>query len=176
MTTLALITVFCPDRPGLIAAVTRYLFDIGGNLRDTAFAVLGRGAELSTVCELPEGAALDAIERELGALAELVGAEIKVRPFRLASDHSPTGEVTHRVTVSGSDQPGLVARLCEAFLDYGANVVTLNAGQQSSAPQEPYVIRFEVWIPDSSAAACLATIGNTAEALQLRCESERTGV
>ena len=44
MTDYALVSIFCPDREGLVAAVTRRLFDLGINLGDTAFSVLGLGA------------------------------------------------------------------------------------------------------------------------------------
>ena len=45
MTTTALISIICEDHPGLIADVTGRLFDLGVNLGDTTFAVLGGGAE-----------------------------------------------------------------------------------------------------------------------------------
>jgi len=53
MDTVALISVLCEDNPGLIAAITGRLYDIGANLGDTTFAVLGGAAEFTGVCELP---------------------------------------------------------------------------------------------------------------------------
>ena len=65
MTTVALVSVLCEDNPGLIAAITGRLFDIGADLGDTTFAVLGGAAEFNTVCELPEGVSLASVEAEL---------------------------------------------------------------------------------------------------------------
>ena len=49
MSSLALVSTFCPDRVGLVSAVTGHLFGLGANLRDATFAVMGSGAEFSAV-------------------------------------------------------------------------------------------------------------------------------
>ena len=168
MARLALISVFCQDRTGLVAAVTGRLFDLGVNLGDTSFSVLGSGAELTAVCECPDSLSLDELEDALKDMSELGPVEIKVAPFRLNPRHGPAGEVTHRITVRGGDQPGLVARICEVFIEFRANIVRLDAGAEGNE----YVIRLAVNIPPSGAEACLATLKNTAEGLQLAFESE----
>lgn len=169
MANVALITVLCPDRPGLVAAITSCLFDLGGNLGDTSFAVLGAGAELTSVCELPDGVTLDTAEAALRRLPELEGAELSVRRFEMDPTHGPTGEVTHQIVISGGDQPGLVARICETLVEYRANIVTLNAGRTAGNRPDTYVIRLSVWIPPESANACLATVSNTAQHMHLNC-------
>jgi glycine cleavage system transcriptional repressor len=170
---LAHITVFGPDAPGLIAAITGRLFDLGANLGDTGFSVLGKGAEFIAVAELPAGVELSEVAAELKALPALARAEVSVRPFTLDPRHGPAGEVTHRITVSGGDQPGLVARLCETFVGFGANIVTLHAGPSAAPGSSSYTIRLAVSIPTGSAAACLATVSNTAQTLGLSCGWEK---
>ncbi len=172
MADTTLITILCPDRTGLVTAVAGYLFESGVNLGDTDFAVLGGGAEFSSVCELPEGVSVEAIESGLSALDELDGAEIAVRPFTYGARHGPAGQPTHRLSVTGGDQPGLVARLCEAFIAFDANIVSLNAGASVGSGDTRYAIRVEVAIPPSAVDACLATIANTAGSLRLQCHWE----
>ena len=169
MANVALITVLCPDRPGLVAAITGCLFDLGANLGDTSFAVLGAGAELSSICELPDGVSLEAAEAALRHLPELDGAELSVRRFDMDPTHGPSGDVTHQIVISGGDQPGLVARICETLQAYNANIVSLNAGRTVADRTGTYVIRLSVWIPAESADACLATVSNTAQHLHLNC-------
>ncbi len=168
----ALITIICPDRAGLVAAVAGRLFDFGGNLRDTSFAVLGRGAEFTAVCDLPVGLTHETVEGELLALAELDGAEVVVRPFDMEPEAGPTAEVTHYVSVSGGDQPGLIARLCETFVQFNANIVSLNAGPSPGGGRGVYTIRIAVWIPEGAANSCLATVSNTAQNLAMTCRWE----
>ena len=169
MANIALITVLCPDRPGLVAAISGCLFDLGANLGDTSFAVLGAGAELTSVCELPATVTLSTAEAALRLLPELAEAELTVRPFDMDPDHGPSGDVTHQIVISGGDQPGLVARICETLQEYRANIVSLNAGRTAGDRPDTYIIRMSVWIPPESADACLATVSNTAQHLHLNC-------
>ena len=54
-----LVSVFCPDRTGLVSAIAGRLFEIGANLGDTSFAVLGAGAEFSAICDIPAHVSAD---------------------------------------------------------------------------------------------------------------------
>jgi glycine cleavage system transcriptional repressor len=170
---MALISIFCPDRTGLIAAITRRLYELDVNLGDMNFAVLGAGAKFTSLCELPQGLTLEHVAAELKALPEIENAEITVEPFALDPIHGPTGHVTHRILVRGADRPGLIANLCEALVGYRTNVVRLDAETVPSAQGGEYVARFAVSIPEASAEACLATVTNTAQSLQLSCSWEK---
>lgn len=165
----AIISTLCPDRVGLIAAITGRLFDLGANLGATTFAVLGRAAELTTVCDFPDDIELSTVEDELKSLEELQNAEkISVSWFDLPKSQGPSSTITHRLTVSGGDRPGLVARLCEVFIQYEANIVRLNAEQiQGAGGDTIYAVRIAVWIPEDTADKCLATVANTAGELHL---------
>jgi glycine cleavage system transcriptional repressor len=164
-----LISVFCPDRPGLVADITGMLFEVGANLGDTSFAMLGSGAEFTSVCDIPDEMTAAEIESNLSALPGLASARVSARPFELDPAHGPLGRVTHRVVVSGGDRPGLVARLSEVFGQFQANIVRMDA--QRLPEQGVYVTRFSVSIP-SRVEACLATIGNTAGELNLSFHAE----
>ncbi len=164
-----LITVFCPDRTGLIAAITGRLFEIGVNLGDSSFSMLGSGAEFTSVCDVPDHFTPAELEAEMLSLPELANARLTIRPFDLDTAHGPSGRVTHRIVVSGGDRPGLVARLSEVFGEFHANIVHMDA--QRVPEQGLYVTRFSVAIPDRI-EACLATIANTAGELNLSCHSE----
>ena len=164
-----LISVFCPDRTGLIAAITGTLFDLGANLGDSSFAVLGAGAEFTSVCALPGDLPPEEIRQALAALPELAAATISVRSYDLDSSQGPSGHVTHRIVVSGGDRPGLVARLSEVFGEFNANIVRMDA--QRLPEQGLYVTRFAVALTER-ADACLATVANTAGELHLTCHIE----
>lgn len=164
----ALVNIIGPDRVGLVAAVSGCLFDLGCNLVDTTFSVLGGGAEFTAVCELPDGLALDTVDGELRSLPETADSKVAVSPFSLATSHGPSGEITHRIEVTGGDRPGLIARLSEVFVEYGANIVRLNARKSADAlGQDLYEVAISVWIPPERAQSCLATVANTAGELGL---------
>ena len=169
MSSLALVSTFCPDRVGLVSAVTGHLFALGANLRDATFAVMGSGAEFSAVCELPDGVTVEEVQEGLASLSELEGAQIKVTPFAFDPNPGPLARITHRVEVSGGDQPGLIARLSEIFTQFEANIVRLDAQTLPDHEGGRYTIRFAVSIPPERAATCLSAIANTAETMGLTC-------
>jgi glycine cleavage system transcriptional repressor len=172
MSSVALVSILCLDRVGLVSAVADRLFTSGVNLRDTTFAVLGKGAEFTTVCELPDGVAAAALEESLRGLTELEGAQVRVVPYLFDPAHGPTGRITHRVEVSGGDQLGLIARLAEIFTQYEANIVRLDAQKLPESEGGRYVTRFAVWLPPDRAEICLAAVGNTAGSLGLESRIE----
>ena len=175
MTTPYRISISCSDRVGLVAAITGKLFDLGINLGDNTFAVLGSGAEFVSVCDIPEDLEIEELESQLSMLDELSEAEIVIKEFQLDEWHGPTAKITHFITVKGGDNPGLIARLSEAFVEFGANIVRLNSEKIQQESGIHYQIRFAVWIPGETITSCLATIENTASALQMNCIIEENG-
>ena len=100
-------------------------------------------------------------------LPTLGAAQVRVVPYMFDPRPGETSHVSHRITISGGDQLGLVARLSHVFAQYGANIVRLEARKLPEAEGGLYVTRFAVSIPPDRANACLATVGNTAGALGL---------
>ncbi|HYM01539.1 MAG TPA: amino acid-binding protein [Stellaceae bacterium] len=172
MASVALVSILSLDRVGLVSAIADCLFAAGINLRDTSFAVLGKGAEFTSVCELPEGVTIDTLRRDLGRVPELAGAQIQVAPYGFDPLPGPMGKITHRIEVSGGDQLGLIARLSEIFTQNGANIVRLDAQKLPEAEGGRYVTRFSVWLPPERAALCLAAVDSTAGSLGLASRAE----
>jgi glycine cleavage system transcriptional repressor len=166
---IALVSIHCEDKPGLIAAVTGRLYDLEINLGDTAFAVLGGGAEFTLLAKLPDRLSLEELERELRSLPELKDAKLTVTPFGYRHSHGERAQITHRIEMTGDDSPGLIARLSEALPGFGANIVWLNSESLEGNSGARFVLRMAIWVPEEKAEACLATIANTAGQLNLKC-------
>ncbi|MCW8916715.1 MAG: amino acid-binding protein [Magnetovibrio sp.] len=170
MSTTALVSIIGPDKVGLISSITGLLFDLGADLGDTSFAVLGGGAEFTAICEFPDGMELDRLREELASLPQTETCDIKVTHFDLATTHPASETITHNITVSGGDSPGLMARLCEVFQQFDANIVRLNSERVPGTDHATYVISASVAIPSVSEQTCLATVSNTAGELGLSCD------
>jgi glycine cleavage system transcriptional repressor len=176
MASIAMVSIVCRDGIGLVSAIADHLFTAGINLRDTTFAVLGKGAEFTAICELPEGLTVAGLEAGLAPLPELADARIRIAQYDFDPAPGPMGRITHRIEVSGGDQLGLIARLSEIFAQFGANIVRLDAQKLPDAEGGRYVTRFAVWLPPDRAATCLAAVGNTAGSLGLESRAEESAV
>lgn len=162
-----LVSIICADRVGLVSAISASLFDLGGNLGDTSFAVLGAGAEFTSICEMPDEIAIEEIEGILAAQPELQGAKVVVAPFDLGFLHGPKGDISHFIEITGGDRPGLIGRLSEVFVQFDANIVRMTSEKTPAGDDFFYAIRIAAQIPPERVEACLATVMNTAGEMKL---------
>jgi len=169
----ALVSIMCEDRPGLIADVAGRLYELGINLGDTTFAVLGSGAKLTLVAKLPSDISISDVDEELRSMPVLRGADLEVAPFAFRETHDQSAYITHRIEITGDDSPGLIARLSEALRPMGANIVELNSESVAGAGGARFMLRMAIWVPTGKEAVCMATIANTAGQMNLSCRWEQ---
>ena len=103
------------------------------------------------------------------ALRELTleNAEIRVEQIAAAPELTSAPGATHMIECAGIDQPGLIARLSEIFIEYNANIVSLAASATDEKDARIYTTRFAVAIAPERASNCLATLANTAGSMRL---------
>lgn len=169
-----LISIFCPDQKGLISAIAGKLFDLGINFGDTSFSILGTGAKFTAVCEPSTDLTPIEIQEHLSTLPELINAKISVTFFDLSTQHEQTAQITHYFTIQGEDHPGLIAQISEVFMKFDANIVNLDARVVPTNTVDQYVIQIAAWIPKERSESCLASVHNTASALQMTCQWEES--
>ncbi|MEC7525216.1 MAG: amino acid-binding protein [Myxococcota bacterium] len=170
------IHVSCPDDRGLLAAIASRVFDLGGDLGDASFALLGEQAEMTCVAGFPDNVTEEQVRDALCGLHAVKQGDVTVKPFRLGRAHVSNGTATHVVRVHGVDRPGLMARLAECFGEMDANVVRMDAEHAERELGTDYKMRFEVHIPPERVEACLANVSNTAAAMGLHCHAEEADV
>jgi len=167
-----LISIIGRDQVGVVSAVTSYLFEIGANLADSAYAVLGQGFEFSCVAEFATVTTPDEVREGLAAISLLDGATITVTGFPFNLTRDDTGTITHVIEVKGGDRPGLVARISEVLVDFDANIVRMNSRRIETEDGFDYRTRFAVNVSPERAKALESTLYNTAGSLRLLCVME----
>ena len=163
----ALISYIGPDRAGLISNITGRLFEMGGSLGDLTFAGLGEAAELTMLYEMPKDMTIDGLRREIEALPEVQGGELRVKEIQVKTTLGVTSRITHRVILSGGDRAGLVAKIIKIMDQHGARVIRMNAERLAGAMGSQYIARFAISVRDERAPACLAAIVSLAGELKL---------
>ena len=165
------IAISCADRSGLLATITGRLFDLGADLGDTTFAVIGTLAEFTSVVSLPDTISAEFIKSELSKLDRTKITNISVEPYNLKSTYDEMKHITHQIELHGADRPGLIARLAEVFAEFGANILRMDSEHIVEEYKVNYVIRFEVWIPNTRTKSCLSAADNVASSLGLICKT-----
>ena len=145
-------TAIGADRPGIVAALSAALLDIGGNLEDGRAALLRGSFAITLAVAVPDGVEPEAVSARLAPVADALGLGISVQKA------DPKGaESTARrciVQIYGADRPGIVATMAAALADNEVNILDLSARLVGDPPI--YVLGMEVEIPDDREPASIA--------------------
>src|SRR5262245_31384377 len=95
-----------PDRPGIVAALSKKLFDAGCNLEDSSMTRLGSEFAILLILSGPSSFASDSsVFREVARRFSLA---VSVRKISAREATTPRARARQLVSVHGADRPGLV--------------------------------------------------------------------
>src|SRR5207249_3801701 len=106
------------DRPGIVAALTGSLYELGGNLEDVASSILRGHFAMMLVVDAPVPSA--ELERELTTAAAPLEVSVTVRDVESGAPRR--AGATHTLVAYAADRPGIVSGLTGLLADRGVNV------------------------------------------------------
>src|SRR5437867_8880250 len=134
------------DRPGIVAAISRALYEHSGNIEDSRMALLGGHFAVMLIVTVADDADPEAIERAVAASTAEMDLVLTVRPVA-----APAGEhlegTPYVLTVYGADRPGIVADATGALARHDVNVTDLATHVVDG---RVYVMIMEVSVPPGS--------------------------
>jgi len=180
------LTAVGADRPGIVAALTGALEELGCNLEDSTMSILGGQFAVLLVLAVPDGLGADEVERALSPVAGALDLVVVVRPVRggdgpvvdgrLGDGRSGDGEL-YALSVHGADRPGIVHRATDALGAAGANIVDLSTRLVGSDEEPVYVLTVTVaFAPGTDAEASAAEVCRSVEAFGVRCHAHRVEI
>jgi glycine cleavage system transcriptional repressor len=144
------VTVVGNDRPGIVAAITKVLYELGCNLEDATSTILRGHFSMMLVVRPPDGTDVAMVDERLRQAGEELGLLVAARPIDEADPQPPTP--THMVSVYGADRPGIVHRVAEVLARNGSNITDLTSRLIGSEEQPVYAVMMEVSFADGDAA------------------------
>jgi len=133
------------DRPGIVAAISGALLDLGGNIDDSQMSILHGHFAVMLIVSVPDSIGQAELEDRLGAVAVQLGMEgISVSSL---TGLGPTPGPTHVLTVYGADHPGIVHAVAEALAQREANISDLKTRRTGEGEDAVYVMVMEVAVP-----------------------------
>jgi len=143
------VTAIGRDRPGIVAAITGALLELGGNVDDSQMSILHGHFAVMLIVSVPEDASLDELESRLAGVGrefELGG--IAISPVEgLDRGAGPT----HVLTVYGADRPGIVHDTAATLAALGVNITDLRT-RRTGGDSPLYTLMVEVSVPDGAEA------------------------
>ena len=155
-----IVTALGQDRPGIVAGVTKVLYEAGCNLEDSAMSRLEGEFVIMLIFSSPHPLTHAWLQRAFQAVARRLDLTIHLKPLPQREAASPRQRGrTCVVSVYGADRPGIVFRMTQALAKVRANITDLkthrSAGRVSRAHPSLYLVFLEVEVP---AWVSLATV------------------
>ncbi len=145
------VSVLGRDRPGIVAEVSRILYELGCNIEDSTCTILSGQfamilvvfhAKLSTVAELDPS--FDEVRKKMGLLVTVHS----LKDEEVVHEKTFAGR-PHIISVYGADRPGIVYSVARELAARKVNITDLNTQVVGSKERPVYVMVMEVDIPEA---------------------------
>lgn len=141
-----LLTAAGRDRPGLVAAVTKILFEEGCNLEDSAMTRLQ--GEFAILLIFSGPAKTGPLEKKVKALGKKLGLAVHLKPLSRREIRSASGPAERvLVSVYGADRPGIVHRVTHYLAQSKVNLSDLSTHRTEAKGTSGYILYLEGEIP-----------------------------
>lgn len=153
MTNRYIMTAFGQDRVGIVADVTRLLYENDCNLEDTTMNLLADEFTLNLLFSSKQSNIEEQLSKECRRLELDKGISAFVRPLSTPEKKIKEGYRACTLQIEGMDQAGIVYKTSQFLADNNLNILHLNsmamASPESGAKIYSMVIHIEVPIKTS---------------------------
>jgi glycine cleavage system transcriptional repressor len=132
MTGRYIMTAFGKDRPGIVADVTRVLYENGCNLEENSMTLLADEFTLILLFSAADAGIEEGLLAECRRLEKDRGISAFIRPLGERRALAKPDVRNYIVEVDGLDQSGIVYRVSQHLADRGHNILDLKSRVKSS--------------------------------------------
>jgi glycine cleavage system transcriptional repressor len=148
----AILSVLGRDRPGIVAAVARTLFDQGCNIENVSQTMLQSEFAGIFIVSLPPGLTTDELHASLDSRLGLLGLRVHTKPCEPPAPEEnggAPGAEPFVITTRGPDRKGLVAEISGVIARFGVNITNLQAVFKGGSAPGDNIMIYEVDVPRS---------------------------
>ena len=153
--TVVVITAVGRDKPGIIAALTRAVLDLGGNLDDATMTRLHGAFATMVAARLPSGKTEEDARAALAPVADEMGLTVTVQSV---PDEHQEAQPDTLLTVYGADRPGIVHAVASHLAARGINITDMDTRLAGTTESPVYVMLLEAVAGDADLADDLADL------------------
>lgn len=139
------LTAIGRDRPGIVAAVTKALFEHDCNIEDSSMTILEDEFAIILIMSMHEGKDTHSLLKDLKSVEKSMGLTIRLNEIPGRTEARPPSS-NYIITLHGADKAGIVYRCAEALSKYGVNVTDLET-KIIGDDRKVYMMVMEVWSP-----------------------------
>jgi glycine cleavage system transcriptional repressor len=143
------VSVIGRDRPGIVASVSRVLYQNRCNIEELSQTAIRGQYAMILIASTLNREVLGGLKSDLAELARELDLDInlrKIKPEELTPYYGGETE-PFIITVWGEDRPGLVYGITEILAERAINITNLDARVTRVGSKQEYIQLFEVDIP-----------------------------
>ncbi len=145
-----IMTAFGKDRTGIVADVTRLLYENDCNLEDTTMSMLADEFTLSLLFSSQQPEIVELLTRECRRLELDKGISAFVRPLQPLQKKDNQNYKTCTLHIEGLDQAGIVYKTSQFLADHRLSIIHLDSATGAS-PQSGatiYTMTIDIQVPE----------------------------
>lgn len=137
------------DCPGIVAAVSKVLFEHGCNIEDSSMTILRGEFAMILIVSMPDGQDAESLQQGLRHVEQESKLILSFRelPAETSLPSSGSPVAPYIVSVYGADKPGLVYRVTRLLADQGVNITDVNTRMVGAEGKPVYIMILEVEVP-----------------------------
>ena len=156
MTRRWIITALGKDQPGIVAGVTKVLYESGCNLEDSAMTRLEGEFTIMLIFSSPAKATEETLRRAFAGLSTKLKLAVHLKALTASETSTPRpGGKRHLISVYGADRSGIVFRITDAVAREGVNITDVHTHRSAGGGPSLYLLLLEVEVPPSKSVSSL---------------------
>jgi glycine cleavage system transcriptional repressor len=156
------------DRPGIVALVSKTLFEQQCNIEDVSQTILQTEFAGVFIASMPEQASEADLLARLRECLEPMGLSVLLKPLEAPGEWKSPPSEPFIITTTGLDRPGLVAGITEVMALFGVNITNLRAAFRGGPDPGRNTMIYEADVPNHiDQAAFRSTLRERARELGL---------
>ncbi|MEB3287784.1 MAG: ACT domain-containing protein [Vampirovibrionales bacterium] len=142
----AVISGVGPDKPGIVAALTKVLLAHQANIEDSSMTRLAHEFALILIVTLAATDKIHALQAELDRLEAEMDMSFTIKPLNPHPDFAVSGQPC-MISVGGHDRTGITHLITQKLSDLNVNISDLSAHVIDGDGGKTYIMMIEAVVP-----------------------------
>jgi len=144
----AILSILGQDRPGIVAAVSRVLFEQNCNIENVSQSSLQYVFGGIFIVSMPADLSTESLQQSLNKAMTPLGLDVHISLLEpMAAPILPPHAEAYIITTKGPDRKGLVAGISEVIARFGGNITNLQAIFKGGDDPGDNIMIYEVDVP-----------------------------
>jgi glycine cleavage system transcriptional repressor len=139
MASWTMLTLVGADRPGIVARVTRALYELGCNLGEASMIRLG--GNFTIMLMVGGERSCEELQVSLAPVADALGVRLHLDPVRGGLHQHLVPNI--QVRVAGADRAGIVADVTQILAEQGFNILELESDVAGDESKPVYIMNIQ---------------------------------